>query len=187
MPYSPRTWYFIALFACVAASIDVIANIVCRSTGSRIIRLVIALAIVLVSAPTAWPKLLRPQSNVSAISGALVREANPADLMVVERWTVGVSFNWYYHGVTPWMTLPPLNDHRGHRYDLLKAKLSDPSPLRELNDAIAATLRSGHRVWIVTENDENKYPPAPLPTTAAPDPLVGWNQWAFRRLWFGNC
>jgi hypothetical protein len=182
--YSPRPWYYLALIACAAALIDLLANLLCRSVRLRVARLVLVVAIVLVSAPAVWPKLFRAQSNVSAICRALGSQAGADDVIVVERWTVGVSFNWYYHGSTRWMTVPPVSDHRSHRYDLLKAKLSDPLPLRDLEETMRATLDCGHRVWVVTEGDENKYWPTPLPTTPAPDPRVGWNQWAYRRLWF---
>jgi hypothetical protein len=45
--------------------------------------------------------------------------------------------------------LPPLADHATHRYDLFREKIKTPNALQPVFDQIAATLQSGHRVWVV--------------------------------------
>src|SRR5262249_11862248 len=62
------------------------------------------------------------QSNMDLIVSVLHERADARDLIIVQPWTFGVSFDRQYAGSTPWTTVPPLADHRFHRYDLFKAK-----------------------------------------------------------------
>ena len=57
--------------------------------------------------------------------------------------------NRYYHGPARMMTIPPLEDHAVHRYDLLMDRMMAVDPLRPVFDAMHATLQSGGRVWMV--------------------------------------
>jgi hypothetical protein len=67
----------------------------------------------------------------------------------VNPWFYGVSFNRYYHGVAPWITVPMISDRRIHRYDLLREKMSAENPLADLTSMLANTLRGGGRVYLV--------------------------------------
>src|SRR5262249_28197817 len=85
------------------------------------------------------------------------------DLVVVFPWVCGISFDRYYRGPAPWMTLPDIADHRFHLHALVRAKM-------ELGEAavapdlarVEATLRGGGRVWIVGQ------PAAPNPGASRP-------------------
>ena len=46
-------------------------------------------------------------------------------------------------------TLPPLEDHRFHRYDLIKRQMMASEPIAPVLDAMGRALQSGHRVWLV--------------------------------------
>ena len=66
-----------------------------------------------------------------------------------------------------------MNEHRIHRYDLMKAKMIEPDALGDVRSAIRETLQSYHRVWIVggaRPAEEG------LPTTLGPPPhpQLGW-------------
>jgi len=65
---------------------------------------------------------------------------------------MGISFERYYRGTTDWMTLPPMDFHRFHRFDLLQAQMAVPDqeePVRPLLKQITETLKNDHRVWVV--------------------------------------
>jgi hypothetical protein len=80
------------------------------------------------------------------IADVLRERAAPRDLIIVHPWTFGVSFDRQYSGPTPWTTVPPLADHRFHRYDLFKAKMVLENPAQPVRDQIATTLRAGNHL-----------------------------------------
>jgi hypothetical protein len=111
----------------------------------------------------------RRQTSVDLVAAHLREAAKPEDFIVVYPWYCGITFNRYYHGQTPWATLPPLSDLRLHRYDLLKDKLAATSPTQPVLDKMILALNSGNRVWLVGglpateggQDDLNDLPPAP--------------------------
>jgi hypothetical protein len=105
-------------------------------------------------------------------------------LVLVHPWFCGVTFNRYYQGPAPWITLPALSDFRVARYDLLKEKLAATNPIKPVLDQIAQTLASGNRLWIVGEL------PAPEPGEAEPPDLPpapegpqGWFDVPYSYVW----
>jgi len=183
LSYAPKVWYFLALFAVVAAAIELIASVLSRNLWVRCVRLVIVIAIVVLFPFATWRQLLRPRTNIDAVAQKLQQEAKPNDLIVVNPWSVGPSFSWYYHGPTPWLTVPVITEHRSHRYDLLKAKMMQPFPLDDLEQAIARTLSAGNRVWLAGNVDILPPGKSPLSPLAAPDPEFGWRQSVYRTAW----
>jgi hypothetical protein len=104
-------------------------------------------------------------------------------LILLVGWFHGVSFERYYHGGTPWMTLPPLSDHTIHRYDLIKQQMMARGPLDPLFAAVKRTLTSGNRVWIIglpVIQEDGKAPP-PLPP--APGGPGGWQHGPYLDNW----
>jgi hypothetical protein len=113
-------------------------------------------------------------TNVDLWSRQLTAEASPEDYVVVTPWYCGISFNRYFKSSTPWATLPPLGDHSVHRYDLVRIQMQNTNAIQPVLDQITTTLRSGRRVWVVSEaglmgipepGTESPYhlPPPPLP------------------------
>jgi hypothetical protein len=47
------------------------------------------------------------------------------------------------------MTVPPIEEIRIHRYDLLKKAMMTENPIGPLLDKVRTTLSSGHRLWVV--------------------------------------
>ncbi len=188
LSYTPRPWYFVPLIALVASALDSafgVLSFLSHGGGRRFATARMA-AVTLLAAAEVLPlaqQLNTRQTNADLVAQAVTRAAAPADLVVVVPWFFGVSFNRYYRGPAPWVTLPEIPDHRVHRYDLLKARLADPHPLDDLLDAVAATLRSGHRVWLVGS------PVWPRPDEAIailpPAPLspAGWRDFPYVTGW----
>jgi hypothetical protein len=123
------------------------------------------------------------QTDVDLLARQVTRSAAPEDLVVVNPWYEGVSFQRYYAGSARWLTLPDIADHRVHRYDLLKSRLASRDPLGDVLDSVEATLRSGHRVWLVggaqwprPGEEVTVLPPAP----ASPE---GWHDRPYVLSW----
>jgi hypothetical protein len=88
-------------------------------------------------------------TNVDQAAAQLTAEARPNDLILIERWYWGVTFDRYYHGSAPWMTIPPREVINLHRYDLLQKQLQNREATVPIREKIAATLQAGGRVWLV--------------------------------------
>jgi hypothetical protein len=130
-----------------------------------------------------WPKIIERQTSIDIVAHKLEESAAPADLIVVSPWQFGIPFSWYYHGATPWVTLPVISDHQIHRYDLFKAKMVSPRPIDDVANLIGATLRSGRHVWLV---GGIKLPPdgeAALSLPPAPNSKFGWDNVAYMESW----
>ena len=120
-------------------------------------------------------------SNIDTIAQRLAKEAHPSDLIVLSDAQLGISFNHYYHGTSRWMTVPQIADHRIHRYDLLQKKMVEFFPLDDVEKEIAATLKSGNRVWILG----GRMGRSARVLTSAPDPQFGW-QLPYYMVWWSH-
>ena len=162
---------------------DLLANALSSFNSVRLIRFAIAL-VLLASLPFAnWPSLLERQTNMDVVAKKLETIASPTDLIVVAPWQFGIPFNWYYHGTTPWVTVPQLSDHRMHRYDLVKSKMTSDHPIADLRQELRETLRSGSRVWFVGGIRIPRNNAPPLSLSSAPDAVYGWDNVAYVESW----
>jgi hypothetical protein len=69
-------------------------------------------------------------------------------VILVPRWECAIPLSRYYHGPAEIVTLPPITDHRFHRYDLVVQQMMMPDPLRPVFARLEEALRSGHRVFL---------------------------------------
>jgi hypothetical protein len=179
--YPPRPWYFLPLMTLLASALDTIFGALARSRVGRFADLRVA-AVVLVAAAQAvptWQHLTTRQTNADLVAREVARAAAPEDLVVVLPWYYGVSFSRYYAGAARWLTLPDIADHRIHRYDLLKPRLASPHPLDDVLRQVAATLRSGHRVWVAGDASwpgPGEAAAMPPPAPSSPD---GWHDYPY--------
>jgi hypothetical protein len=202
LSYTPRPWYFLPLLALLASALDTLFAGLARSADGSWrrswplrslppARLRVAAVVVLLAAqavPLAQSATLR-QTNVDRVARQVASAAAPGDLVVVDPWYFGVSFNRYYRGTARWVTLPDLPDHRIHRYDLLKVRMAARHPIDDVLAAVAATLRSRHRVWLVggykalRPNDDLSFL-QPLPELPpAPHSPDGWHDRPYTLAW----
>jgi len=121
------------------------------------------------------------QTNMDLIAGVLRERADAHDLIVVHPWTFGVSFDRQYSGPTPWTTVPPLADHRFHRYDLFKTQMVLENPAQPVFDQVAATLRAGNHVWLIGEIPLSQTPPPQI--RPAPNNPWGWLDDPYSDVW----
>jgi hypothetical protein len=146
-------------------------------------RVLLASGIALWSFLPMWNAIHIRQTNVDLIAAKLEKAAESADMIVVVPWYLGVTFERYYKGAAPWTTLPPIEDHRFHRYDLLKRKMSARNPIDPVLKSMTEVLRSGHEVWIV--GDLSVPQPGQTPPLLAPAPTepFGWSEGAYTEAW----
>jgi hypothetical protein len=142
-------------------------------------RAVVVGLVIAAQAPSLWCQLPAPQSNVDRVAQRIAAAVSPLDLVVVVPWYYGVSFDRYYRGRARWLTLPEIEDHRFHRYDLLKERLAAEHPLDDLLAAVATTLRRGDRVWLAGAMRWPQPGEAVPSRPRAPLSPAGWNDYPY--------
>jgi hypothetical protein len=173
LSYATRPWYYLPLLCVIAGAVDLIGTALTEVRWVHIGRLLLTTAALLILPFTSWSHVSERLTNIDIVAQKLEAEAAPNDLIVVNPWHFAPSFYRYYHGSTPWITVPIINEHRFHRYDLMKARMMELDPLSDVRAAIRATLQSYHRVWIV---GGARPPEENIPATLgpAPNPQLGW-------------
>jgi hypothetical protein len=179
-----RPWYFIPPLALVAACFDCGIPL---SAPPRLLRVAVfgfLIGTALIAAPAANDELRVHFTNVDRLAARVGEQSSPQDFIVVAPWFCGLTFSRYYHGSAPWQTLPPLPSHLTHSYDLILKQMSDTNSLAPVLDKISATLRSGHRVWIVGLLPDLQ-PGSAEPPVLPPPPLPGsgWSDTAYNVSW----
>ena len=82
----------------------------------------------------------RPNCKTAPCSG---------DLILINPFPFGISFQHYYRGAARIETIPPLSDLRSHRADLLKEKMMSAEPLAPVLQEMEETLRNGRTIWLI--------------------------------------
>lgn len=184
--YSTSYWYYIALLAFGAIGMEMIYSVLPDRTPWRITRVLFVLAIVAMSLPTAFGISRERRTNVDVIAAELARQAHVEDFIIVDSWLYGITFARYFTGETAWETVPPLPDHRVHRYDLIKELMqaNDSSePMTPMLQKIEATLKAGRRIWIVGGMDIPDPDEGATVLPAAPGSPYGWFVAAYEDVW----
>jgi hypothetical protein len=180
LSYTAQVWYFLPFICLLAGGIDLAYP---TFASIRVVRLVLCVVAVAGTWWSNWPTLTARQSNIDLVADRLGAQAQAGDLVLVNPWFFGVSFNRYYRGVAPWLTVPILSDLRIHRYDLIRERMSEEDPLGDLRPTIESTLRHGGRVYLVGgvqlvgENERA------LVLPPAPRSQYGWNYLPYVIAW----
>ncbi|MGA9453214.1 MAG: hypothetical protein WBW41_17935 [Verrucomicrobiia bacterium] len=182
LPTQP--WYFLPLVALLAVCFDFGVPVVSLPGLLRAALFGLVAATALIAAPFAQRDLNWHFTNVDRLARQVAGEAAPQDFIIVTPWFCGLTFERYFKSSTPWQTLPPLADHSRHRYDLFQEKMKTPHALQPVFEKVAATLQSGHRVWVVGHMQIPK-PGTPLPGDLPPPPLEysGWSDLPYSVRW----
>ncbi|MGE0535926.1 MAG: hypothetical protein AB7O68_13180 [Pirellulales bacterium] len=174
--FMPQPWHWLPVLLLAALAAEQILGGWRAMAAARLGLLVLG---VLVSEKTNRWLIGNPLTNIDQAAARLNLDARPGDLVIVEKWYWGVSFNRYYHGRAPWITIPPMEVINLHRYDMLQRQMQAPDPTAPIREAIAETLQAGGRVWLVgnlpqviDEQDLNKIRGQKHDTTAY---LVAWS------------
>ena len=182
LPTQP--WYFLPLAALLAVCFDFGVPVMSLPRLLRAAFFGLIVATALIAAPSAQRDLNWHFTNVDRLARQLADKAAPQDFVIVTPWYCGITFERYFKAPTPWQTLPPLADHSRHRYDLVQEQMKTPNALQPVFDKIAATLQSGHKVWVVGHLQIPE-PGAPLPGDLPPPPLenFGWSDLPYSARW----
>ncbi len=182
LAYLTQPWYYLTLLAIAATCIDAIAGVLIKNDGSRIGRI---MGVVTVACFTVYAGSTTFARMTTADIAAARLEAIGArdDLVIVNPWYSAVSFARYYDGPAEWTTMPPLESHRVHRYDLfgkaMQAADQATPALPVLRDA-ARVLQAGGTVYVVggldTSSRRGVLPPAQLPED-------GWKSPHYHEQW----
>ena len=109
--YHTQPWYYLSLITFVAICIDPIL----WPNKSRSYGWLRAGAAALLLAMTVIPasRVIAPRhTNLDIVARKLETLAAKDDLILLTRWECGITFQRYYRGRAPWMTIPPLKDFR---------------------------------------------------------------------------
>jgi uncharacterized membrane protein len=155
LSYYTQPWYYITLTILVACSLDILLGSSHPETADgpadlfRGIRLLLAVALVSLATLPAWEEMPTRHTNVDLVAAALRTEATRDDVIIATHWQYAVSLSRYYHGPAEVLTLPPLADHRFHRYDLALKQMREPDPLQPVYTRLEQVLRAGHRAFFI--------------------------------------
>src|SRR5205807_1365091 len=75
----------------------------------------------------------------------------------------GITFARYFHGATPWVTVPKIEDLSLHRWDQLMQQARQKNAIDPVLNRVNETLRSGHQVWVATTFSLTAPPGTPPP------------------------
>ncbi|MGZ4966727.1 MAG: hypothetical protein ACXV97_06090, partial [Chthoniobacterales bacterium] len=115
--YLLQPWYFIVLLAFAAMCFEILL------ANARPVRVGAALLVAILAAYPAWISLQARQTNIDLVAAKLETLASRGDLILINPFPFGISFQHYYRGAASIETIPPLSDLRSHRADLLKEKM----------------------------------------------------------------
>lgn len=166
-----QPWYYATVVLVVAIAIDVVLQ---RGIPIAWLRDAIAAGIALVLVATtvvASGATGRRLSNLDLVARDLEAKVRPGDLVVVYPWHWGVSFDRYYDGAAPFMTVPDVADHSHHRFDQLAELMLDSERIKPGFRRIYQTLEAGNRVFVVgrpVADVPEQFPVLPPPSDADP-------------------
>ena len=177
--FATHPWYYVPLMAFSAVCLDAIFFTAWR--WARPATMIFAALTISATFLFELPVMKCRQTNVDLIAARLFTEVAASDYVIVHPWYCGVPFERYYKAAAPWTTLPPLEDHGVHRFDLLKVKMQTKDPIAPVIDRITSTLQSGNRVWLVGEMPLSE---EPLPKIRpAPNNPWGWSADYYSNYW----
>jgi hypothetical protein len=174
--YLTQTWYYIEMLILCAISLDGLLGAnwpMLRPWG--LLRIGFMVVMMTWGARSAWAEAHTRRSNVDLIAAVLEKDATKGDLIVVQGAWEGITFNRYYHGQAPWVTVPPIDSHEVHRNDLVLKKMKEPDPMAPVLGEITHTLRSGNHVWVV--RTVTYVEPKQLPKPPKPPPHLPTRWW----------
>ena len=156
LQYFTQPWYYITYLALAATALDAIYGAalcsgVAHEERWRAGRLALVWGFLALMLVQARADLFTRQTNLDLVARALTAQVSPGDLVVNNRWECAITFEHYYHGAAEDVTVPPIADHRLHRYDLVLQQMLRPDAALPVLEKVERTLRAGHRVWLVGE------------------------------------
>lgn len=170
-----QPWYYPMVVLLVAIALDVVLQraplaATVRTTALGVVAALLALLIV-----PSGQAVAQRQSNVDLVATYLKANARPGDLIVVYPWHYGVSFQRYYDGPVPFMTVPDVEGHDHYRYDQIAELMRYPERIKPGFRRIHQTLQSGGGVWVVGAPTDEVLPQFPVPAVPSDADPSSWS------------
>lgn len=150
LPTQP--WYYAALLAVAAVTLDAMLSVAANQANGRLLRLAFAVVVPAMVFLPVWRLAQRRMTNANVLAKTLAQSAVKGDLIVMNPWYCGASFDHYYAGAAAWVGLPDVKDYKLQRFDKIKEMMIMPEPsdaIRDVLEKMEATLKSGKRLWLV--------------------------------------
>ena len=165
--WGTNIWYYLPMLAVAALAIDAALNFRGVISGARA---AIALIVVLSCSPILFARSEMRASNLDLVAHVVERKAAPDDLVIVYPWVDAATFKRYFHGKTPWFSLPVIPEGGIETPEEYLAVFRRPDGIQPLIDQVDRTLKAGHSVWLSSSWPEKipEQPPRnvlPLGTT----------------------
>lgn len=182
--YPTQPWYYVSFLGLAAVLIESSLVLELRDRlGARALRLGIVVVGFALATAGIWQQSNLRMTNLDLVARTLAEQARADDLILVAPWYLGISFDHYYLGETPWLSVPDVSDRSLTRYDLVKAQMLRPDAVRPVADRVSQTLSTGGRVWVVGSLPLLDGNPTPRAAPVAPDSPLGWSEAAYQQLW----
>jgi uncharacterized membrane protein len=178
LSYVTQPWYYVLFVAFVATCMDILFALQPWKTWMLLGRSAFALGCIGMTVLPAQQALETRQTNVDLIARRLESIANKNDLILINTWNYAIPFRRYYHGGVLCLTIPPVEDLRFHRCDIVKRQMMTPSPIDPVLKKVGQTLAAGNKVWLVGALRflaPGEHPATPAPGYDGPQGWVGDN------------
>ncbi|MEP7248798.1 MAG: hypothetical protein ABI787_03350 [Spartobacteria bacterium] len=189
--YYTQPWYYIALVAFIACVLDILfagwptnGKRIFPGEALRWLRPLVALLLLCFTLPGAWSEMPTRQTNVDLIAAQFEKTSQKGDVILVPRWECAITLCRYYQGEAEIITIPPIADHRFHRYDLILEQTRNADAYQPVLDRMEQALRSGHRVLLV-DTLPVPDPSVKIPVAYAPyrDAKGAWHGSPYNEIW----
>jgi hypothetical protein len=157
-----------------------------RQKTFAITRLAVGTVLACLWFPWAWGNVEERLTNIDLVAEKIESTARSGDFIVINPWEPSITFQRYYKGDTPWMTVPPFPFTKIHRFDEVKKAMMMPDPADAVAPVISrmeATLRAGGRVWLIGGAQFIPAGATPLALPPAPQSRYGWQNIAYYEMW----
>lgn len=176
-----QPWYFLPLLALAAVCLE--AGLPRFDGRYRSLLWGGLLATALISSVFALRVLDCRFTNIDVLAKRLNGLSQKNDFVIVTPWQGGITFGRYFKGACPWATVPPIEDHTGHRYDLIKLQMENTNAMAPVLERAGQALRSGGTVWVVGGVGETNDKAEPVSLPLPPLPHTGWHESPYAITW----
>ena len=153
-----KVGYFVETFHMAAISLLVLiaaSHFLSRLRFSVSVQRVIPLllgALFVITLPRTARAVMVRQTNIDLVAQAMNTQSKPGDFVIVTPWWFAQTFARYYHGPAAWTSAPTLPQYLYGGVNYLPTWMLHPRPDMDHLQEIATALRSGHAVWLITDN-----------------------------------
>jgi uncharacterized membrane protein len=191
LQYKTQPWYYITVVAFVACAMDVLFGAWPLTTRCQVlplllrsVRVTVALSLLFFVSLADWDEMPTRHTNVDLLGAQLRLLAKKDDVILVPRWECAITLCRYYRGPAEVVSLPPINDHRFHRYDLVLRQIITTDPVPPVLTKLESALRSGHHIFVAGELPfPSVLPPLPTDSPVYRDPNGRWHGKPYDPAW----